>query len=190
MCTLCRLSAKWLGGLRHTIPRQLMNRYRQHSPIMRIVRVAGPMLQGLAGTSAASNAASNTGSSAATAVSSAVASLGQTLGKRVTTVSDVSSSSCDHDPSCDIVRWVACSWLQNGQPSQDGFMPDAAAFMIRQTASILYVPLRLYIYPPACRHTRCAWRCRFRSSCRSCCSSSARRKSSPHRPRCAGAFLP
>lgn len=49
----------------------------------------GPMLQGLAGTSAASNAASNTGSSAASAVSSAVASLGQTLGSQVTSVSDI-----------------------------------------------------------------------------------------------------
>lgn len=55
--------------------------------------VAGPMLEGLAGTSAASNAASNTGTSATSAVASAVSSLGQTLGKRVTTVSDVSASS-------------------------------------------------------------------------------------------------
>jgi hypothetical protein len=81
------------------------------------VRVAGPMLQGLAGTSAASNAASNTGSSAATAVSSAVASLGQTLGKRVTTVSDVRSF-CAHvlHAYCHSMgHWVigvACSWLQ------------------------------------------------------------------------------
>lgn len=50
---------------------------------------AGPVLQGLAGTSAASNAASNTGASAAAAVSSAVSSLGQTLGAKVTSVADV-----------------------------------------------------------------------------------------------------
>jgi hypothetical protein len=98
---VCCLTAA-LGGPTCVNNYQQLNTPRWQSSDVCSVCVTGPMLQGLAGTSAASNAASNTGSSAATAVSSGVASLGQTLGKRVTTVSDVSSSSCAHGPSCDI----------------------------------------------------------------------------------------